>query len=186
MGKLKLQMQVSVDNFIAGPNGEMDWLVWDWDDNLKNYVAALNEPIDHIILGRKMAKGFIDAWAERVNDPEMAEFAHKMNDTPKTVFSKTLESINGKNTSVANGDLVDEIAKLKNENQEIIAYGGGNFVSSLIKNNLIDDYHLFVNPVAVGKGMTIFGSLDEKLNLNLIKATAFECGIVALHYQTKK
>lgn len=186
MGKIKLQMQVSVDNFIAGPNGEMDWMVWNWDDKLKNYVAELTKPIEHIILGRKLAEGFIAAWAERVNDPEMADFAHKMNDTPKTVFSKTLETINGKNTSIAGGDLVDEISRLKNENEEIIAYGGGNFVSSLIKNNLIDEYHLFVNPVALGNGMTIFGNLDEKLNLNLINCTAFECGIAVLRYQPKK
>ncbi|HRH45566.1 MAG TPA: dihydrofolate reductase family protein [Pyrinomonadaceae bacterium] len=186
MGKLKLQMQTSIDNFIAGPNGEMDWMVWNWDEELKNYVSELTKPIEKIILGRKLAEGFIGAWASRVKDPEKTdEFAHKMNDTKKIVFSRSLNKIEGNNTTINNGDLVEEINKLKNEVGEIIAYGGGEFVTSLIKNNLIDEYHLFVNPIALGNGLTIFGGLNEKLNLELVKAKAFECGIVALHYQPK-
>ncbi|MGP1685133.1 MAG: dihydrofolate reductase family protein, partial [Giesbergeria sp.] len=59
MRKLKLQVQISIDGFIAGPKGEMDWMVWDWDDALKQYVSDITEPVDTILLGRTLAQGFI-------------------------------------------------------------------------------------------------------------------------------
>ncbi len=90
MRKVKLQMQVSLDGFVAGPNGEMDWMTWNWDDELKEYVMKLTEPIDCIILGRVLAQGFIPHWTAAAQNPESDSFTHKMVDTPKVVFSKTL------------------------------------------------------------------------------------------------
>lgn len=180
MRKLKLQVQISTDGFIAGPNGEMDWLTMNWGEDVMTYVGGLTEPVDTILLGRKLAEGFIPAWQSRTEEPG----AQKMNDTSKVVFSKTLEHIDGKNATVNNGDLVDEVTALKNEaGGDLIAYGGGEFVSSLIRNNLIDEYHLFVNPVALGKGMAIFGDLDSKLPLKLVEIKPFGCGVVLMHYQ---
>ena len=68
--KLKLQVQMSIDGYIAGPNGEMDWMVWNWDDKLKKYVFELTEPVDTIILGRKMTDGFISHWSDVMNKPD--------------------------------------------------------------------------------------------------------------------
>ena len=87
MRKLKLQMQTSVDGFVAGPNGEMDWMTWDWDDALKGHVDALTASVDCMLLGRKLAEGFIPASAERLKagDPSAAVFV----ETPKVVFSRT-------------------------------------------------------------------------------------------------
>lgn len=188
MRKLKLQMQTSVDGFVAGPNGEMDWMVFDWDDELKNYINEITEPVDCILLGRKLAEGFIPTWTSRIADPETADaFGRKMVDTPKIVFSKTLESAEWENTKLAKGDSVQEINELKNRvGQDIIVYGGGSFVSSLIKDGLIDEYNLFVNPVALGKGMAIFNGLERKLNLQFVKSKAFDCGIVLLCYAPKQ
>lgn len=185
MRKLKLQVQISVDGFIAGPNGEMDWLIWNWDDALMTYVKELTEPVETILLGRKLAEGFIGAWQSRAENPETADAgAHKMNDSHKIVFSSTLERIEGKNVTLSQGDLVAEVTALKMQTGgDLIAYGGAEFVSSLIKNNLVDDYHLFVNPVALGKGMSIFGDLETRLNLELVKSQAFACGIVVLNYK---
>jgi dihydrofolate reductase len=183
MRKLKLQMQVSLDGFVAGPNGEMDWMTWDWDDKLKEYVQNLTEPIDTIILGRVLAEGFIPVWKERAADPSADVFTHQMVNTPKVVFSKTLTSHLWENTALANGDIVEEINNLKKQpGGDIMAYGGARFASALIKNNLIDEYHLFVNPAAIGKGMSIYNALEEKLPLKLVKATQFECGITVLCY----
>jgi dihydrofolate reductase len=183
MRKLKLQVQISVDGFIAGPNNEMDWMVWNWDDKLKHYVGALTEPIGCIVLGRKLAQGFIPHWK---SNPEQ-EGATKFNSTKKVVFTKTLTTSEWENTALAKGELVDEINKLKNEpGGDIIAYGGGSFVSSLIKHRLIDEFHLFVNPSVLGNGMPIFKELTDKQNLTLIKASPFDCGIVVLHYQLKQ
>ncbi len=183
MRKLKLQVQITVDGYIAGPNGEMDWMVWDWDDALKNYVTAITAPVDCIILGRKLAQGFIPHWAA---NPEQ-EGADKMNNTAKVVFTKTLDKSEWPNTVLAKGNLVDEITQLKMQpGKDIIVYGGANFVSALIKEGLIDEYHLFINPTAIGNGMTIFKELDGKLNLALVKSTSFACGIVVLNYEPKR
>lgn len=189
MRKLKLQVQMSVDGYIAGPNGEMDWTVWNWDAALKQYVTAITLPIDCIVLGRKLAEGFIPHWAAVAANPGHPEFTagQKFTETAKVVFSKTLNSSKWDNTILAKGDLVEEITKLKQQDgQDIIAYGGANFVAALIKHGLIDEYHLFINPTAIGSGLSIFKELDSKQNLKLVKSTAFDCGIVVLHYQPKR
>ena len=190
MRKLKLQVQVSLDGYVAGPNGEMDWMIWgEWDGGLETYVNAITDSSDTILLGRKMTDGFVNYWTDVVNNqPESREFsfARKMVDKPKIVFTKTLEESPWANTTLAKGDLVDEINQLKNqEGEEIIVYGGAGFVSSLIEAGLIDEYHVFVNPVAIGRGMTIFGDLKERLNLTLVKSQAFDSGEVVLCYVPK-
>ncbi|RYD87786.1 MAG: hypothetical protein EOP54_28250, partial [Sphingobacteriales bacterium] len=68
MAKLKLQVQVSIDGFIAGPDGEMDWMQWNWDDKLKEYVGKLTDPVQLILLGRKMSEGFIPHWKKTVDE----------------------------------------------------------------------------------------------------------------------
>ena len=189
MRKLKLQVQMSVDGYVAGPNGEMDWMEWNWDDKLKQYVTDLTEPIDCIVLGRKLAQGFIPYWASVAANPNDPQFTagKKFTGTYKVVFTKTLDKSEWNNTDIAKGELVDEINKLKNQDgKDIIAYGGATFVSSLIKAGLIDDFHLFINPTAIGNGMTIFKELEGKQNLTLVKSTSFDCGIVVLNYEPKR
>jgi dihydrofolate reductase len=184
--KLKLQVQLSVDGFVASPNGEMDWMTWTWDDELKDYVIKLTDSVDTILLGRKMAAGFISHWTNglaNTNNPEF-EFADKMVTYHKVIFTKTLEKSVWANTELAKGNLVDEITKLKNDSgKDIIVYGGATFVSNLIKENLIDEFHLFVNPAAIGKGMGIFSKLEANQNFKLMKAKGFDCGITLLSYQ---
>ncbi len=186
MRKLKLQVQMTVDGFIAGPNGEMDWITFNWDDELKEYVTQLTESMDIIVLGRKLAQGFIPHWAAVAENPEHDDYLAgvKFTETPKVVFTQTLDESEWDNTILAKGNLVDEIDKLKNqEGPDIIAYGGANFVSNLIKYNLIDEYHLFINPAAIGTGLAIFNELGRKQKLSLVKSVPFECGIVLLNYE---
>ena len=185
MRKLKLQVQMTVDGYIAGLNGEMDWMNFDWDDELKKYVAEITEPVDCIVLGRKLAQGFIPHWASRPREDPRA--IDKFNHTAKVVFTKTLDRSGWDNTVLAKGDLADEITKLKKQDgQDIIAYGGATFVSALIQQGLIDEYHLFINPAAIGTGMTIFKGLESRQNLALKKALAFPCGIALLCYEPKR
>jgi len=189
MRKLKLQVQLSVDSYIAGPNGEMDWMIWNWDDKLKNYVFELTDPVDTIILGRKMTDGFVSYWSDVMTKPDdpFYAFAKKMIETPKVVFTKTLQKSQWANTDIATGDLTEEIMKLKTQNgKDIIVYGGASLDSSLIKEGLIDDFHLFINPAAIGKGMTIFKDLNNIQKFILVKSIAFDCGIVMLHYEPKR
>ncbi len=189
MRKLKLQVQISVDGYIAGPEGEMDWMTWNWDDALKNYVDDITAPVDCIVMGRNLAAGFIPYWgkvAANKEDPQF-EFGKKMTDVPKVVFTKTLEKPEWDNTVLAKGNLADEIKNLKqHKGKDIIVYGGATFVSSLIKENLIDEYHLFINPAILGSGMPIFNNLEEKLGLQLKHSISFECGIAVLCYMPGK
>lgn len=185
MQKVKFQVQVSLDGYIAGPNGEMDWLVWNWDEDIKQYVNDLTETVDCMLLGRKMTDGFINHWAAASADPANPQnaFAKKMIDTPKVVFSKTLKSSSWINTELAGGELSEEIDRLmKRPGKDIVVYGGAGFAASMIGADLIDEYHFFVNPVMVGQGMTIYDKIRHKINLRLVKASPFTCGITVLHY----
>ena len=188
MRKLKLQMQMSVDGFVAGANGEMDWMVFDWGEDIKEHVAQITGPVDTIIIGRKLAVGFIPTWSSMLANPETADaFAKKMVETPKIVFSKTLAESEWMNTKLAKDDLIEEVTQLKNQpGGDIIVYGGGTFVSALIKAALVDGFHLFVNPVILGDGMTIFKDIESKQNLTLIASKSFQCGITALTYELNR
>lgn len=188
MRKLKLQVQITVDGFIAGPNGEMDWMTFPWTKDLGQYVDGITAPVDTIVLGRKLAQGFIPHWATVAANPDNPEFAagRKLTNTTKVMFTKTLNKSEWKNTILAKGDLVDEITALKKQDgQDIIAYGGATFVSALIKHGLIDEFHLFVNPTAIGSGMPIFDQLVRNQPLTFVKSTTFDCGILVLHYEPK-
>lgn len=99
---------------------------------------------------------------------------------PKVVFSRTIQHVAGKNVRVENGDLVDAVKELKSgPGKDVIVYGGATFVSSLIDHGLIDEFNLFVNPVAIGRGRRVF---KEKTRLKLAASTAYPCGIVVNSY----
>ncbi len=182
MRKLKLQVQVTVNGFVSGPNGEMDWTLPEWDASLKRYVGELTDSVDCILLGRKLAEGFIPYWNSHPEEEGAGIFIN----TKKVVFSKTLTESVWENTELEKGDLVEEITRLKKQDgKDLIAYGGAGFVSALIKNRLIDEFFLFVNPVTLSSGKPIFGELDGRQNLKLVKASSFECGMTVLNYELK-
>lgn len=179
-------MQLSVDGFVAGPNGELDWMLFNWDDVLKDYVTELTDSVDTIVMGRNLAEGFIPYWKKVASNPDdvQFEFGKKMTEKPKIVFTRTLEKAAWDNTTLAKD--IERITELKKQpGKDIITYGGAGFASSLIKHDMIDEYHLFVNPVVLGNGMTIFKELERE-NLELIKTTTSSTGIVILYYQPKQ
>jgi dihydrofolate reductase len=188
MRKLHLQVQISLDGYIAGPNGEMDWMVWNWDEELKNYVAELTASIGCILLGRNLAQGFIPHWATVAADTANPEYeAGKIfHEIPKVIFTKTLESPIGEYSTLAKGELRKEVEALKNKDgKDLMVYGGGSFVSALIAEDLIDNYYLFVNPVILGKGMPIFQGLQMSQNVEVVDCFPFSCGISLMHYRLK-
>ena len=110
-----------------------------------------------------------------------------MIEIPKIVFTKTLTKSKWINTEIAKGDFKDEITKLKSKNgKDILVYGGASFDSSLIKEKLIDEFYLLVNPIVIGNGKTIFKDLKEIQKLTLIESKVFDCGLVLLHYEAKR
>ena len=186
MRTLKLQMQVSLDGFVAGPQGEMDWMTWNWSEDIKQYVISITEPVDTILMGRKLAQGFIPHWAAVAADPSNPEyeFGKKMHETTSFVFSKNLTASEWDGVTLLNGELQEEVSRLKEQSgKDMIVYGGASFVSSLINADLIDEFHLFINPTAIGTGLSIFSSLENKCALKLSLSIAFDCGIVLLCYK---
>jgi len=185
MRKIKLQLQLSIDGFIAGPNSEMDWLMYPWTEDINCYVQGLIDSTDTIILGRKLAEGFIPYWTSVANDPENQEYSSgkQLVEMPKIVFSNTLKTNLWHNTTLNNGEIVDEITKLKSQKgKDIYSCGGSNFVSNLLKHNLVDELFLFVNPVVLGKGLGIFEEVQSRQNYLLKEVRSFECGIFVQHF----
>ena len=183
MRKLKLQMQVTVDGFVAGPQGQLDWMTREMDEKLIAFIVHLTDTSDTILMGRKMTDGFTAYWESVQPDSPEYDFAQKMVTIPKVVFSKTQKSAKGKNVRVENGALVDAVNALKSEpGKDIVVYGGANFVTSLIENRLIDELNFFVNPVAIGDGLKVF---SQRSPLSLVKSVAYGSGIVVNTYAPK-
>ena len=186
MRKLKLQMNITTDGFVAGPNGELDWMSTSMEGPQLKILTAITESIDTIVMGRGMVREFTEYWENVVdNQPESPEykFAKIFVDTPKVVFSRSAKNLPGRNVRVENGTLAEKINELKKQKgKDIIVYGGATFVSSLLEEKLIDDLYLFINPVALGAGRAIFRNRAE---LKVISSELFPNGIIANHYQQK-
>jgi dihydrofolate reductase len=194
MRKLKLQVQVSVDGYIADKNGKTDWMIWNWgpewtwDNELKKEFIALKSTIDTVLVSRKMAEeGFIQHWANIPVDSPQYAFSKNITAAHKVVFTKTLFESTWPNTVLAKGKLSEEIRRLKSQpGKDMIVYGGSSFVSSLIKENLIDEFYLYVNPIVLGKGLEIFTKIEHRLPLTLISTKSYTCGMAVHHYALKK
>ena len=183
-------MQVTLDGFVGGPSGELDWMVWDWDDVLKKYAAELTNSADTFMMGRATGEGMAVYWPTVASNPESKEedlwMADILNSAPKIVFSRTVSAIHWDNARVAS-DIVAEIRQLKQQRgKDLLLYGGAGIVASFIKENLIDEYHLFVNPVAIGSGKAIFNSLEKNRKLKLVNTIRSSVGIVILCYEPEK
>lgn len=183
--KLKLQMQMTLDGFVStGPNDDQTWVTWAWDE-IKHDVLKIIDTTDTIILGRKLAVDYIPYWLDVVTKPDdpMYELAYRIAGSKKIIFTKTLKEAKWDNTGLAEGDLSEEIKRLKSQSgKDIIVYGGTLFVASLVKENLIDEYYLFVNPVALGKGASVFDQLKNIRQMKLKNSIAYPSGIVLLNY----
>jgi dihydrofolate reductase len=197
MRKLKLELQVSLDGFMADQDGGTNWMVWNWgpdwtwDVALQQYHTRLTTSADCFFISRQMAEeGFVAHWAkaaENKTDPRY-EFAKHITDSKKNVFSTTLStstSIPGgwDNIEIVGKDYVAYIHDLKRKNgKDILIYGGATLVSSLIQAGLVDEFYFIVNPVAIGRGLSIFNGLQKPLTLKLMSVQAFECGVAVQHY----
>ena len=186
MRKLKLQMQMTLDGFVAGPEGQLDWMTWQMDPQLMTFINDLTDTSDTILLGRGMSSGFIQYWNGLLSKPASPEyaFARKMMDREKVVFSKTVAHLEGPNVRVEQGDLTASVSALKRQaGKDIIVYGGAKFVAALIERELIDELNFFVNPTAIGAGLRVF---KDRVPLSLVGSTAYPCGIIVSTYRRRE
>jgi dihydrofolate reductase len=193
MRKLILQMQVSVDGYVGRAGEGPNWQVWDWgpqcpwDDPLKARFDAAFADIDTILLSRKIIEGgYLDHWSQFArdyrDDPDFA-FTQRIVDARKVVFSRTLQKTKWTGTELARRPLAEEISTLKAEpGRDLIAFGGAGFASALIANKLVDEYQFYVNPVALGCGLSIFREQGIDSSLELREAESYACGIAVVRY----
>jgi dihydrofolate reductase len=183
MRKLIYSMGVSLDGFIAGRDGEIDWTAPD-EELFRFHIQQTRELGAHLC-GRRLYEEML-YWETADENPSLAqhelEFARIWKDMPKIVFSKTLEKVAGNARLVRDG-VADEVVKLKEQPGNDLAVGGAGLASSLIELNLIDDYRLFVSPVVLGGGTPYFPALDERIELELVETRSFGSRVVYVRYR---
>ena len=194
MRKIILQMQMSVDGYLDRKAEGPDWQVWDWgkdctwDDELIESFNRFFEDVDCITLGRNIIEGgYLDHWTEMAKlypaQPEFA-FTQKVLDAQKIVISRTLTESKWPKTEIAKLPLADEMRKLKDESgKTIVAFGGVGLAASLIESNVVDEFQFYVNPVALGDGLTIFKEINVDTKLKLLEAQQYDCGVVVNRYE---
>ncbi len=175
---------MTIDGFVAGPTGENDWVFASGGDEAGfQKITDLAASCDTLLLGRKMAQGFIHYWesvAESQTDGPQKTFAQILVSMRKIVFTRSKAATTGKNVEVESRDLATVVHALKKvQGKDILVYGGVEFVSSLISLDLIDAYYIFRCPVAIGKGLTIF---QEQRILKFESSVSFGNGKVLSKY----
>jgi dihydrofolate reductase len=172
MTRLVLQMGISIDGFVAATDGSQPWLGEPEDDAAKQWKLQTVRGAEAHLMGRVTYQDMAAHWPG-----SDSEYAAPMNDIPKVVFSKTLQTAEWPESRIARGDLVEEIERIKAQpGGYAIAYGGAGFARALIRRGLVDEYRLNIQPAALGEGMAIFTELPKPLHLELVEARAFSGG----------
>jgi dihydrofolate reductase len=182
MRKLILAINISLDGFIAGPDGDLDWTIA--DEEMHDYYAAVLNQADAILYGRVMYEMMADYWPTAPQDPSISkgelEFAHAINRIHKIVYSRTLDNV-GWNTTVMRTVDPDEVLKMKQQPGKDLLISGVDLASTFIQHGLIDEYQLLIQPAVLGSGKPLFK--NHRLALRLVKSQPFHSGAVLLCYQ---
>lgn len=181
MKKIILDLAVTLDGFIEGPNGEIDWCILDDDMDFDGFLST----IDTIFYGRVS----YDMWGNYRPDenagPEENNLWKAVHAKNKYVFSS--QKREDKNAVFIDSDIAETVAEIKKQDgKDIWLYGGASLIKTFIDLNLIDIYRISVHPIALGKGKPLFEDLKDRLNLQLIKANVFKSGVVQLIYEPLK
>jgi len=193
MGKLILQMQTSVDGYVGRVGEGPAWQVWDWgpeptwDELLLSEFNRFLEDADAILLSRKIVEGgYIRHWtqmAERFARNSPFAFAHRVVEMRKVVFSRSELNLAGPNVEVARRPLAEEVTALKaGTPHNIVAFGGAGFARALIGAGLVDEFQFYINPAALGEGLSIF-ERGRQANLRLLGTRGYACGIAVTRYE---
>jgi dihydrofolate reductase len=185
MGQVIFSMSVSLDGFIAGPHGEIDWSAP--DEELHRFHNAQTRELGAHLCGRRLYE-VMTYWDTAGEDPSAAEhereFAGIWKRLPKVVFSSSLERVTG-NARLATAGVGEEVARLKRQPGGDVGVGGAGLAASLIELGLIDEYRLFVSPVVLGGGTPFFPPLPERIDLELVETRTFGSRVVYARYRAR-
>lgn len=181
-------MHISLDGFVAGPNGEMNWIKV--DKEIFAHVGKRISETDIALYGRVTYSMMESYWPAAGDKPNASahdiEHSRWYKNAHKIVLSKTLANKPLSNTTVISDNLAEKINEIKQQaDSEILLFGSPTATHALIEQNLIDGYWLFVNPVILGKGIRLFSGSEEKAGLKLITSRQFGSGVVELNYDRR-
>ena len=182
MSKLILFNLVTLDGFVAGPKGEIDW--HNVDEEFNEFAIKQLDAASGLVFGRVTYELMASYWptpAAIRGDPIVAD---KMNHLPKIVFSKTLTTADWNNTRLIKDHVAEETTKMKQEaGKDLFLFGSADLASTLTRLGLIDEYRIMMNPVVLGSGKPLFKNVNNRLDLKLVKTKLFGSGNVLLYYQ---
>ena len=187
MRRLIVSLNITLDGFIAGPNCELDWHFQYWESDMADTLAAELYKADCILFGRKTYNGMMQHWKQMMKEqslpkPDLA-FFDTVDSCKKIVCSGTLQEAQWNNSKILNGPVEDGVRKLKKRSgKNIIVYGSGELVGSLIKWNLVDELHLWLHPVLLAHGKPLFPPVNCIKNIQLRATKTFGTGVILLHY----
>jgi dihydrofolate reductase len=181
MKKVILDLAISLDGFIEGPNGETDWCIMDDDMDFDGFLSS----IDTIFYGRVS----YDMWGNYQPDenanPDEKSLWQGVHSKKKYVFSNQNKKDN--NATFINSDIATKVDEIKNQSRDDIwLYGGASLIKTFIQLNLIDTYRISVHPIALGSGKPLFEDLKNRIELKLLKTNIFKSGVVQLIYEPIK
>ncbi len=176
MRKIKAWLFVSLDGVAEAPE---KWVMF--NDEMGEATEAEYAAADTLLLGRRTYEVFAASWPQRSSDIPNADW---MNNTPKIVASTSLDSVDWKNSTLIEGDVAEELSRLKQEDgKNILVNGSATLVRSLLRDNLLDELRLFVHPVVVGSGERLFDDGGDQVKLKLADSQAYGNGVLSLTYQ---
>ncbi|HEU5205919.1 MAG TPA: dihydrofolate reductase family protein [Candidatus Limnocylindrales bacterium] len=184
MGKLIYMMNVSLDGFVARPDGSLDWTRV--DDELHSWFAEHQRGLSASLYGRRLYELMSAYWPTSDSDPDategMREYGRSWRATPRIVFSSTLESVDH-NSRLARGDIGEELARVRQEFDGDLEVAGPTLAKSFIRRGLVDAFGLVVHPVVLGAGITFFPELESPIRLRMTETRPFESGVVYVGYE---
>ena len=185
MRKIISFMHISLDGFVSGLNGEMDWIKV--DEEIFDYVGKRISECNTALYGRVTYQMMENYWPTAGDKPTATkhdiEHSKWYNKVHKVVLSKTMKDVGLTNTKIISDNLSGRINEIKQQpGEDILLFGSPTATHSLIQLNLIDGYWLFVNPIILGRGIPLFVDIKDKIKLNLLTTRQFTCGVTELNY----
>jgi dihydrofolate reductase len=187
MRKLIVSMNLSLDGYLSGPLGDLDWHFEIWNEQMGEKMLEQLQETDTIILGRLTYQAMAKYWTAKHMDDRFARqdlaLADKMNQHIKIIFSKTIKQSVWHHSIFDTSDPTEKIKLLKRKKgKDMILFGSASLASALIQSGIVDEYHLWIHPIILGRGTPIFHDLRNQIKLKLKDSVVFDSGVVTNYY----